>query len=712
MSFNSPEPSQQSTRQSCIAFSVFLLLVILGVSFPSVPSQGLYGILWTGVGLIMFLFPPLVRIPKIWTGLAVGFVLLSLVGYLPRDWFSVSPWRLEAEKLEMPTGSTAFVQPQVAIQYTVQFAITAAIGLYLLGHRIHSRCQQWIALGFSIAMVVWIVMALILRKEGEYFGLFPNRNHTATLLSMAAFVSVGGLAQAIRHRQIAFVLAFAPCILLSLWILFTVSISRSGILLIGLGMILWFIFLGRKSLRGNTGKALILLSIAIVGAFFLVESTAKNRLSETKEKWVATENMGNVATEDAGFSNDTRWLIFQDTWNMICNESWTGIGAGQFTYVFPQYRNHSNIAHTEIYIHPESDWLFMAAEVGIPATCFILAAVACVVFYAFRNIKKGKGRLLRVGYLVAAILLLAHGVMDVPSHRIGIAMAGILFLACSIQGITQNEASAWRQISRLGKNTWRTCGCIIAAAGVILVSCQASGKFIFPIARSENIAKKIVDLRLKDDVDEKLATSRGEEYNPLPSECPIEAAILESGKLLEIVPLDQYAIFYRAKLALLLGSKDELGRKDFARQQLLDPNYVALCINQSYFWGPGYEKEIFDLWKLALKRATEQDLHKGDSEKNTTIAYRTIIYAAHTMPFIDQIFPRVWDLAEEKQALRLTWVRFVATDLLNQELPKSLLLVKSDNDRKELFHEWRLRSGTKVTAEFATKHPELGLASP
>ncbi len=712
MPLNSPDPSPQSMRQSCIVFGVFLLLAVLAISFPEVPEQGLYGVLWLGIGILMLFFPPMVRIPRIWTILAAGFVLLSLVGFLPRSWFGVSEWRLEVEKLGVSTGNSAFVQPQVAVEFALKFAITAMIGLYVLGHRIHSRCQQWIALSFSLAIVVWIILGLVMRKEGQNFGFFPNRNHTAALLSMAVFVSVGALAQAIRHRKIAFVMAFVPGIVLPLWILLTVSISRSGIVLVGLGLVLWFVLDGRTSLRGNTGKALFLLAIAAIGAFFLIDSTAKNRLTETAENWKASASKEVVATQEGGITTDTRWLIFKDTWNMICSESWPGVGAGQFAYVYPQYRNHSNISTTSIYIHPESDWLMMAAEVGLPATGSLLAAVACVLYYALRNIRTGKGRLLRVGCLIAAILLLSHGIFDVPSHRIGMAMLGILFLSCSIQGINLEQAKSWNEATPLSKNFWRICGSSVIIAGAVLVICQASGKMIFLTSRNEHNAAKTKELFLKDEEAFKLASARGLEYDPPAHECPIEEAILLFGKSMEIVPLDRYNNYNRGRYALYLDDKEELARKDFAIQRLLDPNDAAVCIDQANCWGLSEQAQVYALWKRALELAEKADLIQENRNENSVKIFQRIIYAASLRPTVEGIYKQVLDLAASNQKLRLTWIRDVPSKYADQEIPKLLLAIESEQDRKELFEAWKIRGNKEATSAFAAEHPEFGLSQP
>ena len=84
MDTNTAEPSPHAMRQSCIAFSVFLLFTTYALFSSNLPSQNLYGILWVGIGLLMVLLPPVVRIPKTWTLLAFGFVLFSLLGFLPQ----------------------------------------------------------------------------------------------------------------------------------------------------------------------------------------------------------------------------------------------------------------------------------------------------------------------------------------------------------------------------------------------------------------------------------------------------------------------------------------------------------------------------------------------------------------------------------------------------------------------------------------------------
>ena len=63
-------------RGSALVFGGLLLLVLLAVAFPQMAPQGLQGILWAGSGLLMILWPPVVRLPRLWPWLAAGFVMI------------------------------------------------------------------------------------------------------------------------------------------------------------------------------------------------------------------------------------------------------------------------------------------------------------------------------------------------------------------------------------------------------------------------------------------------------------------------------------------------------------------------------------------------------------------------------------------------------------------------------------------------------------
>src|SRR5262249_46393902 len=131
------------------------------------------------------------------------------------------------------------------------------------------------------------------------------------------------------------------------------------------------------------------------------------------------------AGSEGPVTSDYRWLIFRDTWTMIHGSPWCGIGLGNFEGVFALYRDASR--GTERALHPESDWLWVWAEMGWPAVLLLALAGIALVRRAF-PLKEGTNQRLRYAALVGALLFLAHGFVDVSGHRWGSFIAGIFLL--------------------------------------------------------------------------------------------------------------------------------------------------------------------------------------------------------------------------------------------------------------------------------------------
>src|SRR5206468_8811366 len=93
-----------------------------------------------------------------------------------------------------------------------------------------------------------------------------------------------------------------------------------------------------------------------------------------------------------------------------------GIGLGNFRAMFSSARNFS--AGPNEAIHPESDWLWAAVEIGGIGVALILAAAllwlkSCFPFTA------GTWQRMRMGALIAGLAFAFHGLFDVSGHRIG-----------------------------------------------------------------------------------------------------------------------------------------------------------------------------------------------------------------------------------------------------------------------------------------------------
>lgn len=710
-----PGSHASDERRSGIAFTGILLLVLLAVAFPEMAPQGLSGILWTGAGLLMILLPPEVRLPRLWVLLAAGFVLFSLVGFLPREWFHVSPWRGDLEKLGLDTGSRAFVQPWLAVEVMAGFAATTLVVLYMLGHRIDSRCQHRLALGFALGVGAVTTAALVIHKPGELFGFFPNRNHTATLLVMGTFAGLGSLAHAIRRKNFwKIVLSIIP-VGVCLYALHAVSESRAGVVLVFAGFVLWICLIGFSHLRGNAGKALSLILIAAVGIFFIVDSTSKKRLTATVEQMAPPEPVSkdtpeNPFTEDSIVrldpSTDGRVAIFQDTLEMIRHESWPGVGPGQFSFVFPQYRIKTNASNDARCLHPESDWLLMLSETGWPATLFLTAGVSAVFFTAVRQARRDRARFLRMGCIVAALLLCLHGIFDVPGHRVGLAWAAALLLAGSLRIPAETGQDPIPEPSRLTSHCWRGLGAILTLAGIFLLYVQWTQLGVLPSVQVGHRMREAKSLYDRDQAAYDRAKAGGGDYQPIPSEDPIETALLLLKQVIEITPLEPHPHYIQGVLALHYDDKHAIANRAFAIQRRLVPTRVALSMEQSQAWLLQDPRQVLVLWKDAMRRAAAEEARSPDSPFGTEHTYGKILQMAGKE---DALVKAALELADGNPRLLLLWARFAPADSLDQEMPILLPASAQADERKMLFQIWEKRGSKDRAATFSRNHTELGL---
>jgi O-antigen ligase len=548
-----PSPAECRSK---IAFSAMLLLVLMAVTFPEMPPQALQGILWTCAGCLMLLLPPETQISRWWIGAAVGFVVLSSVGLLPREWFEIPSWRKNLEFMGIRTGPHAFVQPALVLETMCGFTFTAVVAVYLLGHRIGTRAHQQIALAFTLGIGLWAGVALRTYGSGETFGFFPNRNHTATLLNMGTFAGLGCLAQAIRRRQPwNIVLACLPTGI-CLYALLAVSESRAGIVLMLIGLPLWFAFTGVRQLSGNTGKALALLVLASVGIFLIVDSKVKTRLEETVVKPHSTETRALADISTLAFQEtpdiqsspplDGRLAIYRDTLDMMRNEPWTGVGAGQFSRVFPQYRQRTNADNNANVIHPESDWLWMLTESGWPATICLAAAIGLAAWGSITT--RGSGKVLRMASLTAGLIVGIHGIFDVPGHRVGICLGAVLLVAISLRPLPEATRDSPPPMQRWVRGLWRGMGLAIIGGGLMLLFAQHSEKAIFPTVQARHLMESAqLDYNADQAAYEK-ATAEGKDYQPTTKQDPLERALRNVEEAIEIAPLDPHQHFIRGAL--------------------------------------------------------------------------------------------------------------------------------------------------------------------
>ncbi len=438
-------------------FGILCLLLFLVTFFVAGPWAGFHAVLLGCFGVIILLFPPQIRLPGAWWGLSIAFVVCGAAAFLPVSWFHMPEWRSKLESLGLDTGPLVVIQSRMAAESLALFAITIFVGFWMAGHRpTPAQIRLW-ALVFTLGVACYAVIAKVAQNsqlglettEGQIYGFFPNRNHSATYLAMGVICGLGCTLQAMRDKRFVILTLALAATAVCLWAIATWSISRAGIVLVSIGGLLWVIMLGRRYLGRHGLWAIALIAFISAGLFLIVNTEVKGRITDTVVKadtLVGAES--NEESETMKFSSasiqqlDLRIPIFLDTFDLIREYPWTGIGAGQYPFIIPQYRKRTLISNDFVLHHPESDWLWMASELGIPATLFLLALVAFALRKSLKDILTGRDRALRAGCLVAAMLVPIHGIFDVPGHRITLALSAVFLFVLSLHPPTEPVAPA------------------------------------------------------------------------------------------------------------------------------------------------------------------------------------------------------------------------------------------------------------------------------
>ena len=630
-------------------FGAMWAMLWAGTLLAASPWAGYHGVLLAGAGLLMLLYPPVVALPRLWWIFAGIFVLAGAAAFLPVGWFTLPEWRHRLGALGLDTGSLVVIQVRQAAETFGLFAGILVGGLWLAGQRPSpDQVRRW-ALVFGVGVAVYAILARLVQAlpqpgnpGGEiHFGFFPNRNHTATYLAMGAVCGLGNVLQALRDKRfLAMALALvATCV--CLWAVAAWSMSRGGVVLVGIGGLVWLPMLGARYLGKHGLWAMGLLALAAAGLFLIAESGVKKRFGDTIDQaGTAIHQVGALpanqkkSTLDALHDLDLRLPIALDTLNLIRDFKWTGIGAGQFFYIFPQYRKLSAVANDSDSYHPESDWLWMAAEAGLPATLALAALVIAAFWKARAAVLGGRDRALRSACLVAAMLVPVHGLCDVPGHHISLAWSAALLFVLALQ-------SPMPAALAIAPRPWpfRIVPICLLAAAAWLVLAQWGGAPPPSQTAASSALFEAKRLYQEDQVLQKAALAAGRPYQPAPAEDRIEKALGILAKVTPQAPLDRDLWRYQGFLAMNFDDKYALADHCFALDRMLDPTWVEGPLRQAQFWAPIDAQRCVDLWSESLRRAAQLDSLKPGGQWTKKQMLQRIRLIAKGKPELEILLP-------------------------------------------------------------------------
>jgi O-antigen ligase len=441
------------------------------------------------------------------------------------------------EQLGVSTGDQITAHPAVSWPLWGRLAITVVVGLYVLGHRLTNAGQARVLMAVAWAVGAYALVALAIDDQSKpwvwdplpSFGLFPNRNHTATILVMGVLAGVTALSSYLRHGHGGWAgLALLPTALSSA-VLLGYCESRAGLLLLVGGVVAWVAgqWVG-KTLKVSRRSAVVIgLVLVVIGLLFASsDSEVKDRIfkevpvaprapiSVTVAGGGAKSGAGTAGTAaktpasaavkgvvpaaapspasvaesevdfDLGLERDGRWPIYRDTWNLIRATGWTGVGQGMFEHVMPRYRRFSTSDARAL--HPESDWWWLAAEGGVPCALALAALVGLVAWGSIRGGIGHRGWTLRWGGLVAAMVVPVHGLGDVPGHRSALALLAVVLVASSFRA----EPGMTRPTRRWHRYPLQLVGVMVALAGAWLLWAHWGGRPPLPMVAATE-AKKV-----------------------------------------------------------------------------------------------------------------------------------------------------------------------------------------------------------------------------
>jgi O-antigen ligase len=598
---------------------VLLLLLAVLWAAAGAPSNWLDGLSWLLAGLWAVAYPARRRLSRIELGLCVLWMLLSLSSFLPEMGSQSVAWRAGLGNAGIDVGTRITPEPVAAIWSWTGYLLRGFLFMRILAEGAGERSRRKGLVVFSLLALAYLGLSWIKKSAGgfaaggvEVFGFFPNRNHTATLLAMGSAAGMGLLLEGLRRKTSRLIVLGLASLALPACGLIFLSVSRAGIALLAAGLLSVVILSGRRARRGRSLRVILLLGVGVCMLLALAPSESRDRLITTAQ--VAT---GDVGVDHAG-QLDGRIGIHRDAMDMILDHPLAGWGAGQFEHVFPQYRRLSAPVNDAAATHPESSWLWVAAEFGLPAAGCLLLLLVSQIIPAARTLKGGADRRIRSGCLVAGCIPFVHSLVDVPLH-----CDSLLWLGGYLLSQTRDEE--FLHCGRRSVWLWRLGAAGVAACGAMLLSTAHRGLAFRPSDAADAAVADAREFYLRSRKELEEGSSEDSRQSGVRH---LDQALEGLDQAIRLSPLDSRLHGLRGMINLNFDDRDSLSRMDFLRQRLLDPSWIRLRMIQADSWKPIDPSECLPLWQEALDLAKYHDQLSGGGTEKEERTFRSVVIAA------------------------------------------------------------------------------------
>ncbi len=569
---NSMQPSRSHENQNAsitrwIVNATIALLPVLACFLGGATQKWEEGLVITLLALCLLVRPPRFSLGALTNLVLLTLFILAAVAFLPARWFFQPEWHaafVNTFGIQLP--STLTPQPWITLSYLVSFAaglswlyVVSTQDLELREARFQLRLfTSGTALLATTCIAFYLAHTTLPFWHNERnFGPFPNRNQTADLFGLTAIMILAWGQDDLRKRRkrwivwiLALVLIVAATIL---------NFSRSGIGILVAGSAFWlgaFAFRQRPPSRLALGVSFLLLLLTALLLFG----------GQTFERF----NLRDFGS--AGISTDFRWRIFHDTFRLIRDSPWCGIGFGNFESIFAIFRDGS-LSDPRV-LHPESDWLWLWTELGWPGVVLTILGIALLVSRVF-PLREGTNQGYRLAALIAALLFAIHGIIDVSGHQVGTAFVAVFLLGLSQRRPLSLKTSQWMPI------LFRFVGLVLLVAGLSLVV-AARGEKLLPGSVGVSSAKQL----------SAVADTEGN----------FSETVALTTRALRWAPLD-WQLYSARAIAEVELKQTTNAVDDFRRARFLEPIAYEVALAEGNAWLPSRPVLAVTAWREALRRA-------------------------------------------------------------------------------------------------------------
>jgi O-antigen ligase len=646
-----------------IADATVALLPVLACFLGGATQKWEEGLVITLLALYLLVRPPRFSLGALTNLVLLTLFILAAVAFLPARWFFQPEWRATfVNDLGIQLPSTLSPQPWITLSYLVSFAAGLS-WLYVVSTQDlelrEARFQLRLFTG-GIALLAAICIAFYLAHttlpfwhNEQNFGPFPNRNQTGDLFGVTAIMILACGQDDLRKRRKRWIVWILGLVFVVTAII--LNFSRSGIGVLVAGSAFWlgaFAFRQRSPLR-----------LALGVSFLILLLTALLLFGEQIFERFHLRDFGS-----AGISTDFRWRIFHDTFRLIRNSPWCGIGFGNFESIFAIFRDAS--LNDRRALHPESDWLWLWTELGWLAVVLAIVGIALFVSRVF-PLRQGTNQGYRLAALIAALLFAIHGIVDVSGHRVGTAFAAVFLLGLARHRPLSLKTSQWVSI------LFRVLGLILLAAGLSLVVAARSEKLL-PGSVGVSSAKQLSAVADREGNFSEISalTTRALRWAPLDWQLYSARAIAE------------------VELKQMTNAVD-----DFRRARFLEPIAYEVPLTEGNAWLPYRPVLAVTAWREALRRAGP--VRPG---VYTSMLSDASLRSPEVSPILEAIGLNEHDLA-------LPYLNRVPDASFNRALAQLLrndpnLQSFSETEKLALFAVWSERGDPEEISRAIEQHPD------